>query len=155
SLRRAVGAGVSAYIGINTAAFVAAGEFGIQPDLFSRPHGTPLYSPLPLAPSIPAMMFAPLTLARPVEGAVTLGIVAYLQRANLPVLRINAAPGSDAGTGELPRRLGWRWAFIGLGVMVLLTPLGLLAPGGAFGEDTPADLDLGKYGLQAIPAGLE
>jgi cobalt/nickel transport system permease protein len=37
--------------------------------------------------------------------------------------------------------------------MVVLTPLGLLAPGGAFGEDAPGDLDLGKYGLQAIPEG--
>ena len=35
--------------------------------------------------------------------------------------------------------------------MVLLTPLGLLAPGGAFGEDAPEDLDLGKYGLSAVP----
>jgi cobalt/nickel transport system permease protein len=36
----------------------------------------------------------------------------------------------------------------------VLTPLGLLAPGGAFGEDAPADLDLGKYGLRAVPTGL-
>jgi cobalt/nickel transport system permease protein len=32
--------------------------------------------------------------------------------------------------------------------------LGLLAPGGAFGEDAPGDLDLGRDGLQAIPEGL-
>jgi cobalt/nickel transport system permease protein len=38
--------------------------------------------------------------------------------------------------------------------MVLLTPIGLLAPGGAFGEDAAADLDLDKLGLSAIPAGL-
>jgi cobalt/nickel transport system permease protein len=30
----------------------------------------------------------------------------------------------------------------------------LLAPGGAFGEDAPQDLDLRKLGLKAIPAGL-
>ena len=39
-------------------------------------------------------------------------------------------------------------------IMVLLTPLGLLAPGGAFGEDAPSDLDLGELGLSAVPAGL-
>jgi cobalt/nickel transport system permease protein len=38
--------------------------------------------------------------------------------------------------------------------VVVLTPLGLLAPGGAFGEDAPVDLDLGKYHLQAVPSGL-
>jgi cobalt/nickel transport system permease protein len=38
--------------------------------------------------------------------------------------------------------------------MVLLTPLGLLAPGGAFGEDAPQDLDLGALGLSAVPEGL-
>ena len=36
----------------------------------------------------------------------------------------------------------------------VLTPLGLLAPGGAFGEDAPANLDLAKYHLSAVPNGL-
>ncbi|HTN81544.1 MAG TPA: PDGLE domain-containing protein, partial [Acidimicrobiales bacterium] len=35
-----------------------------------------------------------------------------------------------------------------------LVPLGLLATGTAFGEDGPTDLDLGKYGLSAVPTGL-
>ena len=39
--------------------------------------------------------------------------------------------------------------------MVALTPLGLLAPGGAFGEDAPEDLNLQQLGLQSIPAGLQ
>ena len=39
--------------------------------------------------------------------------------------------------------------------MVVLTPLGLLAPGGAFGEDAPGDLDLKKYHLDAVPRGLQ
>jgi cobalt/nickel transport system permease protein len=38
--------------------------------------------------------------------------------------------------------------------MIVLTPLGLLAPGGAFGEDAPEDLNLGQLGLTAIPDGL-
>ena len=38
--------------------------------------------------------------------------------------------------------------------MVVLTPLGLIAPGGAFGEDAPEDLDLQKYHLDAVPSGL-
>jgi cobalt/nickel transport system permease protein len=38
--------------------------------------------------------------------------------------------------------------------MAVLTPLGLLAPGGAFGEDPPSDLDLRRYHLGAVPDGL-
>jgi cobalt/nickel transport system permease protein len=153
---RAVAAGIAAYVAINAAALCAAIEFGIQPDLFHRADGTPLYAPFHLSQTIPAMAFAHLTVAGFVEFAITAGVVAYLQRANLPLLRINhpAVPETEADKA-LPRRLGWRWALIGLGAMVVLSPLGLLAPGGAFGEDAPADLDLGKYGLGAIPAGLE
>ncbi len=153
---RAVAAGIAAYVGINAAALCAAIEFGIQPDLFHRADGTPLYSPFHLSQSIPAMMFAHLTVAGLVEGVVTAGVVAYLARANLPLLAVNhrAVPATEADKAP-PRRLGWRWALTGLGAMVLLTPLGLLAPGGAFGEDAPGDLNLGKYGLGAVPAGLE
>jgi cobalt/nickel transport system permease protein len=153
---RAMAAGIAGYVAINAAAFCAAVEFGIQPDLFHRADGAPLYSPFHLAQSIPAMMLAHLTVAGLVEGAVTLGVVAYLQRANLPLLRINhaAVPETEADKAP-PRRLGWRWALVGLGALVVLTPLGLLAPGGAFGEDVPRNLDLGRYGLQAVPTGLE
>jgi cobalt/nickel transport system permease protein len=90
-----------------------------------------------------------------VEAVLTAGVVTYLQRANLPVLRINhgSVPEADADVAP-PRRLGWRWAVIGIGTMLVLTPLGLLAPGGAFGEDAPDDLDLRKYHLDAVPSGL-
>ena len=57
-------------------------------------------------------------------------------------------------TSAAPRRLGWRWAFVGLGAMAVLTPLGLLAPGSAFGESKPSNLDLRRYHLNAVPDGL-
>ena len=156
SPRRALAAAIGAYVGINLAALAAAVEFGLQPDLFTRADGTPLYAPFHLSQTIPAMAFAHLTVAGLVEAAITGGVVAYLQRANLPLLRINhpAVPDTEV-EGAPPRRLGWRWALVGLAVMAVLTPLGLLAPGGAFGEDAPGDLDLGRYGLQAIPEGLD
>ena len=100
------------------------------------------------------MALAHLTVAGLAEFALTFGVIAFLQRANIPVLRINHP--NVPIHGEIPDRqpLGWRWAFVGLGVLVILTPLGLLAPGGAFGEDRAADLDLGKYNLKAVPTGL-
>ncbi len=143
SPRRALAAGLGGYAGINAAALCAAVEFGLQPALFHAADGTPLYAPFGLSQTIPAMALAHLTVAGFVEGALTFGIVAYLQRANLPLLRVNEAA---------PARLRRGW--IPIAALVALTPLGLLAPGGAFGEDAPQDLRLGKYGLDAVPSGL-
>jgi cobalt/nickel transport system permease protein len=154
SPRRPLGAAIGAYAGINAAALCAAVEFGLQPDLFHTADGTPLYAPFHLAQTIPAMLFAHLLVAGVVEAALTAGVITYLQRANRPVLRINQAMTPDWEIEEAPARLGWRWALIGLGVMAVLTPLGLLAPGGAFGEAAPADLDLRRYHLDAVPSGL-
>ena len=155
SPRRAFAGGIGGYVGLNVAALCAAIEFGLQPELFHTANGTPLYAPFHLAQTIPAMALAHLTVAGLVEFAITTGVIAYLQRANLPILQINHAdvPVTDA---ELKRRTlpGWGWALAGIGVMIALTPLGLLAPGGAFGEDAPKDLDLAKYGLRTVPQGL-
>ncbi len=154
SPRRAVAAGVGAYVGINAAALCTAVELGVQPDLFKDGHGAPLYAPFHLAQTVPAMLAAHLLVAGVVEAVLTAGVVAYLQRANLPVLRINHArvPLDDAL--HPARGPGWRWAWIGLGAMVALTPLGLLAPGSAFGEAAPGDLDLQRYHLDGVPRGL-
>ncbi len=171
--RRVLAAGIGGYVGINAAALAAAIEFGIQPDLFTSADGTPLYAPFHLAQTIPTMALAHLTVAGGVEAALTAGVVAYLQRNNLPVLRINrgalppigvvGAGGSsvgepvDDGAGLEPvgrSRSPWRWAAAGIVALALITPLGLLASGGAFGEDAPANLDLGRYGLNAVPSGL-
>ena len=135
--------------GSTSAALCAAIEFGLQPTLFHRADGTPLYAPFHLAQTIPAMALAHLTVAGGVEFALTAGVVAYLQRANLPLLRINhaAVPDTDAELGAV-RRLGWRWALVGLGAMAVLTPLGLLAPGRRVRRGPPADLDLRRYHLE-------
>jgi cobalt/nickel transport system permease protein len=159
SSRRPLAAGIGAYVGINAAALCAAIEFGVQPDLFYTTSASgahiPLYAPFHLSQSIPAMLFAHLVVAGVVDLALTAGVIAYLQRANLPILRINhgAVPETDADLPP-PRKLGVRGAVIGLGAMVALVPLGLLATGTAFGEDGPGGLDLKKYGLEAVPSGL-
>jgi cobalt/nickel transport system permease protein len=154
--RRALAAGVGGYVGLNVAALCAATEFGLQPALFHTANGTPLYAPFHLSQTIPAMALAHLTVAGAVEFILTFGIITYLQRANLPLLRINNAgvADTDAELERAPGRPAVQWALIGIAVMIVLTPIGLLAPGGAFGEDAPVDLNLHKYHLSAIPAGL-
>jgi cobalt/nickel transport system permease protein len=161
SPKRALAAGVGAYLGINAAALCAAVQFGLQPDLFYKTSANgahvPLYAPFHLAQTIPTMVGSHLLVAGVVELVLTAGVVTYLQRANVPILRINHAgvAETDADVPVPELRLHLRGLLIGLGAMVVLVPLGLLAPGTAFGEDAPQDLDLAKYGLRAVPAGLQ
>jgi cobalt/nickel transport system permease protein len=160
SRRRVVAAFIAGYVGINVAALMVGIELGIQPDLFQDASGAPLYSPYHLSQAIPAMLLAHLTVAGAAEGILSAAVVAYLQRANLPLLKINH-PGvpvdAAAAEAEQKRRSKLRPGVVAgavMGLMVILTPLGLLAPGGAFGEDAPDELDLGRLGLSAIPTGL-
>ena len=156
--RRTVAAAIGGYLGINAAALAAAIELGIQPELFHTAAGAPLYSPYHLAQTIPVMAFAHLTVAGAAEAILTGGVFAYLARAD--ATRLAAAhPGGPAVSGgpAAPRRGVLTPARVAAGfivAMVLLSPLGLLAQGTAFGEDAPKDLNLGKLGLHTIPTGL-
>jgi cobalt/nickel transport system permease protein len=160
SPRRAVAGFIGGYVGLNAAALCAGIELGIQPTLFHDAHGAPLYSPYHLSQAVPAMLLAHLLVAGVAEGIITAAVVTYLQRANLPLLQVNH-PGvpvdAEAAAAEAPRRRRLRPTVVAGAVMallVVLTPLGLLAPGGAFGEDAPPDLDLKKLGLSTVPEGL-
>jgi len=127
SRRRVVAAALAGYAGINVAAFLAACEFGIQPMLFHDATGTPLYAPYPLSLAIPAMMAAHVTVAGAAEAVIAGGLVAYLQRANPELLEVTAA---RPGGGWRATRALW----LGLGAMMVASPLGLLAAGMAWGE---------------------
>lgn len=160
SARRVVAAALGGYAGLNVAALLTGIELGIQPALFHDASGTPLYSPYHLAQTIPALLLAHLVVAGVVEAVLTGGVLAYLQRANLPLLRVNhrEAPPPGGFAGATPRRRRIRpitVAGTAVGIMALLTPLGLLAPGGAFGEAPAGELDLSSVGLSAVPAGLD
>jgi cobalt/nickel transport system permease protein len=141
--RRVAAAGIAGYAAINMAALCAAIEFGIQPLLFHTAAGTPLYSPYPLSISIPAMMLGHLTFAGLAELVISAGIVSYLQRADPEMLRLTAPDAPISTEPELqeawrfrrvPRKL---WA--GLALALILTPLGMLAVGSAWGEWSAKD----------------
>jgi cobalt/nickel transport system permease protein len=159
SRRRALAAALGGYVGIVAAAFCCGVELGLQPTLFHGANGAPLYAPYHLSQTLPAMLLAHLTLAGGVEFALTFGVVAYLQRANVPILRINheGVPETDADLVRPPSRLKWWYALLPVAVMALATPLGLLYNSGAYGEaDVKADPNgfLQKNHLSAIPSGL-
>lgn len=133
--RRIAAAALAGYLAINVSALLAAIEFGIQPMLFHDAAGTPLYAPYPLTVAVPAMMLGHLTFAGLAEGIITGGIVAWLQRSNPHLLeRQNGLAGAEHGGW---RRLRGLW--IGLALCMMLSPLGLLAAGTAWGEWGPED----------------
>ena len=144
SARRVLAAGVAGYLAINIAALCAAVEFGIQPMLFRDASGAPLYAPYPLSVSIPAMMIGHLTLAGLAEFIISAGIMAYLQRTDPGLLRATAsdAPDVDEAAPAMPDALTWlpaRKLWLGLALLLILTPLGILAVGSAWGEWTAQD----------------
>jgi cobalt/nickel transport system permease protein len=142
--RRVVAAGAAGYLAINVSALLAALQFGIQPALFQDATGAPLYAPYPLSVAVPAMALGHLTFAGLAEMFIAGGLVAYLQRAHPEFLQRSApGAGSAAALQQLAPAAGdWRTTrslWFGLAVLMLLSPLGLLAAGIAWGEWGPSD----------------
>jgi cobalt/nickel transport system permease protein len=157
SSRRVVGAAVAGYLAINAAALLTAFEFGIQPGLFHDAAGAPLYAPYPLSIALPAMMIGHLTVAGLAELLLSAGVVAWLQRAHPELLSF-----AEGGAATSTRTLWY-----GLAGLMIMTPLGLLAVGSAWGEWGAADFttaearqeiagaSLGVAPPVAAPEGLE
>jgi cobalt/nickel transport system permease protein len=145
SAQRVIAAGVAGYAAINLAALAAAVEFGIQPLLYHDASGAPLYAPYPLHIAIPAMMIGHLTIAGLAEMVVSAGVVAYLQRSE-PALLKRTAPGAEGNATAPSLRPLW----FGLAVLLILTPLGILATGSAWGESTPVPTPRGLLALSSF-----
>lgn len=141
SARRVVAAGIAGYVAINLSALAAAIEFGIQPMLYHDASGAPLYAPYPLHIAIPAMMIGHLTIAGLAEMVISAGVVAYLQKSEPSLLKATA-PGAVMGSVESEPGSVWRVTrplWFALAALLVLTPLGILAVGSAWGEWAPED----------------
>ncbi|MBV8730880.1 MAG: cobalt transporter CbiM [Acidobacteriia bacterium] len=144
SARRVVAAGLGGYFAINVAALLAAIEFGIQPMLYRDASGAPLYCPYPLNVAVPAMMIGHLTVAGFAEMLVSAGAVAFLQRSQPSLLQPGLKSRSGlAGTAIERAPAGGvrtlRPLWLTLGLLLVLTPLGILATGSAWGEWLASD----------------
>ena len=150
SRRRLSGAAMAGWVGVTIGAFMTAVEFGLQPLLFKSANGAPLYAPYPLSIAIPAMVIPHMLVASVVEGVITALVVAFLQRTHPAILDISAEMAEDSSPTSFKKI---RWLWVGLGVLILASPLGLLAPGTAWGEWGTKQLE--NMGIESIPAGLE
>lgn len=147
SPRRWLAAGAGAYVGINMAALLTAIEVGLQGELFLAADGSALYSPYGLSQAVPAMMIAHLAIIGLIEAAVTSTAVLYLQRTN-PGLLESYSRTVAAARGSF--RL--KPLIIGIILMLVFTPLGLLATGTAWGEWSPEDI---REEVGFVPGGME
>ena len=149
SKRRVFAAAAAGYISINVAALPAAIELGIQPMLYRDAAGSPLYAPYPLKIALPAMMIGHLAVAGIAEMILAAGVVAYLQRAEPQLLK--ATSGQPSASMQ---RVGWNatkplWG--ALAILLILTPLGILAAGKAWGEWSPAEFTIHKRASRSPP----
>lgn len=126
-----LGAAVGSYLGINAAALLAAIEFGVQPLLFTDSLGNALYCPYGLNIAIPAMMIPHLAVAGVVEAVFTVAIFAFVRKTSPDLtyypVKVKEPPAEGKKKSHVP-------LYILLGVLVVATPLGLLAAGTAWGE---------------------
>jgi cobalt/nickel transport system permease protein len=148
--RRWIGAALGGWLGVTVGALFAGVEFGLQPLLFKAADGSPLYAPYPLSVAVPAMVIPHALVASVVEGLLTALIVIYLQRSNVGILEAADKPAGVVASGGLQKL---RWLWIGLLVLIVASPVGLLAPGTAWGEWGTRQLS--QRGLASIPAGLK
>ena len=132
--KQLVAAGIGSYLGINAAALMAAIEFGIQPLLFKAADGTPLYCPYDLSISIPAMMIGHLTIFGLAEVIFTVAIYAFVAK---------TTHGDFYNSKETKRSP----VFILIAVLIVATPLGLLAAGDAWGEWDIAEIPTMKESI--------
>jgi cobalt/nickel transport system permease protein len=138
--RRIASSGVAAYISIVVGAIAAGVEFGLQPLIAHTASGQPLYAPYPLRVAVPAMAVEHILFFGWVEAIVTMGIIAVFAKQDSALLEMKPAS----------RPLRWLWA--GFAVLVLLTPIGVLAPGTAWGEWGVEEL---RSTLGFVPQGLD
>ncbi len=108
------------YVGIIAAAFCASIEFGIQPLLFKDAAGAAIYCPYTLSVSIPAMVL-PHLLVGVIEGAVTAGVYAYVKKMSPGIIYEGKTTNKKSLYGLLV-------------ALIVLSPIGLLASGTAWGE---------------------
>ena len=156
SRRRWLAAAASGYIGLNAAALCCAIELGLQPILYHASNGSPLYAPFPLSVTIPAMLISHGFVFGFVDAAATGFLVSYIMRSDPSILATPIAQSIPAPTvnaqSPTPQRSIFRRLWILLAVLVVLVPLGLLAPGSAFAEWSASQLET-VFGMTP-PAGL-
>ncbi len=141
--RRIVAGAIGAYAGTVTASLSAGTFLGIQPLVAHDALGHALYCPYGLNVSVPAMVMSHLLVAGPAEAIITVATLAYLFRSYPELVASKAKIQPKIGTSLRIART--------LVCVLVLTPIGLIASGSAFGEWELSEL---KEKIGYAPAGI-
>lgn len=139
--RQVIASGIAAYVSIVVGAVFAGIEFGLQPLIAQSASGAPLYAPYPLKVAVTAMFTEHVLFFGWVEAFATMGVVTALAKQDSALLEMKPAS----------KPLRWLWS--SFAVLMLLTPIGALAEGTAWGEWSVEQLQA-RLGT-AAPPGLE
>ncbi|MBQ2849384.1 MAG: cobalt transporter CbiM [Thermoguttaceae bacterium] len=145
-----VNVAVSSFVGLNLAALTTAIQFGIQPALFTDANGQALYCPYGLSVAVPAMMIGHLTLFGLAEAVFSVAVFAFIRQsaphfspefANLTSETADGAASQPENNVQAPQvatqtpnASRFLPVYLMLALLIVLSPLGLLAEGTAWGE---------------------
>jgi len=146
----AFAAAIASYIGVNVAALLTGMELGLQPWIAHAADGTPLYAPYPMSVSVPSMLIGHL-IAGFAEAAIAGAAVYYLHKSAPELLAVLSRNDQAIAGSNVWKRLRTVWVVVG--GLVLITPIGLLAPGTAWGEW--ASSQFRGLGLGFVPEGVQ
>ena len=143
---RSIASFISSYVGLNVAALCCAIEFGIQPLLFKDALGNALYCPYSLSVSIPSMMIPHLLVAGIIEAIFTVVVYGYIYK---------SAPNFIYDESLESKQSSNKTIYGLIGALVVLTPLGLLAIGTAWGEwDVTEVVSMIGYAPKGLASGF-
>ncbi len=145
---RQIAAAIAGYLSLNISGLLTGIELGLQPLIAHQADGTPLYAPYSLGVAVPAMVTGHL-FAGFAEAVVTGGTVAFLQHSAPELLTVTEKQETTLPQFWARMRLAW----ILLALLVFITPIGLLAPGTAWGEWNSEQLR--EMGFDFVPKGLQ
>jgi cobalt/nickel transport system permease protein len=146
SSRRVIAVTIGAWLAVTISATFIGFILGLQPILHTDANGLPLYMPYPLNVTVPAMFLEHAFAFSILEALVSALIFAYIQRTDPSIFYAE-----KAAPQEVSKR-SKRSLAIGILFLIILTPLGLLAAGTAYGEWAPEEL---KAKVGFVPPGLE
>jgi cobalt/nickel transport system permease protein len=146
SSRRVIAVAIGAWLAITVSATFVGFVLGLQPILYHTATGVPLYMPYPLSVTIPAMFLEHAFAFSIVEALISALIFVYIRRTDPSIYYAEKAIPKEVS------KRSKRDLAVGLLLLIIFTPLGLLAAGTAYGEWAPEEL---KQRIGFMPPGLE
>lgn len=132
-----LGATIGSYLGILAASLGASTELGLQPILSHTASGVPNYFPYGLNVTIPVMVGSHLIVGV-VEAIITFFVYSFVRKSAKDTIYFYSEKITGTETKTISKL--YKPFLIFLGILAVLTPIGLIANGSAWGEWSDSEL---------------